>query len=130
MFTSAQYSYFVGVAYNANLSQLNNTMAEAFIAIGMSLDFFTEGMDAMIKSSPMGLDGQRTSCRHAHRDSETWERFLRERERGTTETEIPDNRCKAVFHMVFTTDGAKHHCILWETTKPERRMWKLIDCKT
>lgn len=111
-------------------------VAEAFTILasnGMSLDFYTtEGMDVMIQNTVMDVqigleDGVERILRargrpavmmcdrgtmdgRAYMDTETWERLLAER--GTTETEIRDNRYNAVFHMVSAADGAEKHYTL------------------
>ena len=46
----------------------------------------------------------------AYMEKSTWEQLLADR--GTTETEIRDNRYNAVFHMVSAADGAEAHYTL------------------
>lgn len=106
-------------------------VAEAFTILasnGMSGDFFgTQGMDVKIQHTVMDVqmsleDGVERILRargrpaimlcdrgtmdgSAYMERETWEQLLKDR--GTTETEIRDNRYNAVFHMVTAADGAE-----------------------
>ena len=111
-------------------------VAEAFTILasnGMSFDFFTtEGMDVVIQNTVMDVqigleDGVERILRsrgkpavmmcdrgtmdgRAYIDPKVWEQMLADR--GTTETEIRDNRYNAVFHMVSAADGAEQHYTL------------------
>lgn len=111
-------------------------VAEAFTIFasnGMSLDFFsTPGMDVIIQHTVMDTQMQledavekilRARGRpavmmcdrgamdgRAYMDTANWEQLLADR--GTTETEIRDNRYNAVFHMVSAADGAEQHYTL------------------
>ncbi|CAB9497576.1 Histidine kinase [Seminavis robusta] len=111
-------------------------VAEAFTILasnGMSGDFFaTQGMDVVIQHTvmdvQMGLeDGVERILRArgrpavmmcdrgtmdgaAYMERKDWHALLKDR--GTTETEIRDNRYNAVFHMVSAADGAEPHYTL------------------
>lgn len=106
-------------------------VGEAFTILaanGMSGEFFTtQGMDVMIQHTVMDIqmsleDGVERILRArgrpavmmcdrgtmdgaAYMEKETWNNLLQDR--GTTETEIRDNRYNAVFHMVSAADGAE-----------------------
>ena len=111
-------------------------VAEAFTILasnGMSGDFFTtQGMDVTIQHQVMNIQMQLedsverilrargrpavmmcdrgTMDGAAYMDRDNWLALLKER--GTTETEIRDNRYNAVFHMVSAADGAEEHYTL------------------
>lgn len=113
----------------------------------MSGDFFTtEGMDVVIQHGVMDVQmsledtvekilrarglpavmmcDRGTMDGAAYMDKERWDALLKSR--GTTETEIRDNRYNAVFHMVRTAKYAD--CSLNQTKGGKKKTMSFLTC--